>query len=41
MVTHDLVAAGKMLEIDVLDRLILSPGKWVSLRERGLGFDRP
>lgn len=40
LITRDLVATGKLLEIDVLDHLILSPGKWVSLKERGLGFDR-
>jgi DNA repair protein RadC len=28
-----------MLDIDVLDHLIIGHGVWVSLRERGLGFD--
>jgi DNA repair protein RadC len=34
------VAAGKLLGIDCLDHLILSgTQRWVSLRERGLGFE--
>ncbi len=37
-VTRDLVAAGKLLGIEVLDHLIIGQGRWVSLRERGLGF---
>jgi DNA repair protein RadC len=36
--TKDLVAAGKMLDIAVLDHLIIGDGEWVSLRERGIGF---
>ena len=38
-VTRELVAAGKLLEIEVLDHLVIGDGRWVSLRERGLGFD--
>jgi len=37
-VTRDVTAAGKLLDIDLLDHLIVGHGKWVSLRERGLGF---
>lgn len=36
--TRAIVQAGKMLDIDVLDHLIIGRGKWVSLKERGLGF---
>lgn len=36
--TEDLVAAGKLLDIVVLDHLIIGDGEWMSLRERGLGF---
>jgi DNA repair protein RadC len=36
--TKDLVSAGKMLDIAVLDHLIIGDGEWVSLRERGIGF---
>ena len=39
LVTHQIVSAGKMLDIDVLDHLIIGHGVWVSLRQRGLGFD--
>ncbi len=39
-VTRDLVAAGKLLDVDVVDHVILGrgPRAWVSLRQRGLGF---
>ncbi|GAC1387245.1 MAG: DNA repair protein RadC [Herpetosiphon sp.] len=37
-VTRLLVDAGKLLEIEVLDHLVIGMGKWVSLRERGIGF---
>jgi DNA repair protein RadC len=37
-VTRAMVQAGKLLDIDVLDHLVIGQGKWVSLKERGLGF---
>jgi len=37
-VTRELVAAGRLLDIEVLDHLVIGRGRWVSLRERGLGF---
>lgn len=37
-VTQQIVSAGKLLDIDVLDHLIISHQRFVSLRERGLGF---
>lgn len=37
-VTRELVAAGKLLGIELIDHLIIGHGRWVSLRERGLGF---
>jgi DNA repair protein RadC len=36
--TRALVQAGKLLDIDVLDHMVIGLGKWVSLKERGLGF---
>lgn len=36
--TRAIVQAGKLLDIDVLDHLVIGQGKWVSLKERGLGF---
>ncbi|HEY6075137.1 MAG TPA: JAB domain-containing protein, partial [Anaerolineales bacterium] len=37
-VTRALIEAGKLLDIEVLDHLVIGHGKWVSLKERGLGF---
>ena len=37
-VTRQLIEAGKMLDIEVLDHLIIGQQRFVSLRERGLGF---
>ncbi|MBI5304281.1 MAG: DNA repair protein RadC [Chloroflexi bacterium] len=38
-VTREIVQAGKLLDIDVLDHLVIGAGtKFVSLKERGLGF---
>lgn len=36
--TRQVVQAGKLLNIDVLDHLIIGQGRWVSLKERGVGF---
>lgn len=38
-VTKTLVQAGKLLDIDVLDHIVISQNRYVSLKERGLGFD--
>jgi DNA repair protein RadC len=37
-VTRQLVEAGKLLGVDLLDHLVIGQGRWVSLRERRLGF---
>ena len=37
-VTRSIVQAGKLLGLDVLDHIVIGQGKWVSLKERGLGF---
>jgi DNA repair protein RadC len=37
-VTRQLVAAGDLLDIEVLDHLVIGQQRFVSLRERGLGF---
>jgi len=39
-VTRQLVAAGNLLDIEVLDHLIIGQQRFVSLRERGLGFEQ-
>jgi hypothetical protein len=36
--TRAIVQAGKLLDIDVLDHLIIGGGRFVSLKERGVGF---
>ncbi|MCP4538255.1 MAG: JAB domain-containing protein [Chloroflexi bacterium] len=38
-VTRQLVEAGTLLDIEVLDHLIIGQQRFVSLRERGLGFE--
>ncbi|MBE0414982.1 MAG: DNA repair protein RadC [Dehalococcoidia bacterium] len=37
-VTERIVEAGKMLDIEVLDHLIIGEQRFVSLKERGIGF---
>jgi DNA repair protein RadC len=38
-ITREIVKAGELLDIDVLDHLVIgAQGKYVSLKERGLGF---
>lgn len=37
-VTRQIVAAGKLLEISVLDHLVIGSGRFVSMKEKGLGF---
>jgi DNA repair protein RadC len=36
--TRAVVDAGRLLDIEVLDHLVIGRGRWVSLKERGLGF---
>jgi DNA repair protein RadC len=38
LVTRQIVEAGKLLDVECLDHLVIGQGRWVSLRERGLGF---
>jgi len=38
-VTSQIVQAGQLLDIDVLDHIIIGRQNFVSLKERGLGFD--
>jgi len=39
-VTRAMVQAGKLLDIELLDHLVIGKGKFVSLKERGLGFSK-
>jgi len=38
-ITRRIVEAGRLLDIDVLDHIIIGHDSYASLRERGLGFD--
>ncbi len=39
--TREIVKAGQLLDIEVLDHLVIgAAGKFVSLKQRGLGFDK-
>jgi DNA repair protein RadC len=39
--TRELVKAGQLLDIEVLDHLVIgAPGRFTSLKDRGLGFDK-
>ena len=37
-VTRAIVEAGNLLDVDVLDHLVIGSGKFVSMKQRGLGF---
>ena len=37
-VTRAIVQAGKLLDIEVLDHLIIGAGRHISMKDRGLGF---
>ncbi len=37
-ITRAILQAGKLLDIEVLDHLVIGGGRYVSLKERGLGF---
>jgi DNA repair protein RadC len=37
-VTADLIAAGRALGIDLLDHIVIGQGRFISLKERHLGF---
>ncbi len=37
-VTKEIVHSGKLLDIAVLDHLVIGVNRWISLKERGLGF---
>jgi len=37
-ITRAMVEAGKLLDIEVLDHLIIGLGKYISLKEKKVGF---
>ena len=38
--TVEIVAAGRLLDVELLDHLIIGQGRWVSLKRLGLGFGK-
>jgi len=38
LVTTEIVKAGKILDIELLYHIVIGQGRWISMRERGLGF---
>lgn len=39
-ITRQIVEAGKLLDIEVLDHLIIGQRRYISLKEKGLGFEK-
>jgi proteasome lid subunit RPN8/RPN11 len=39
LLTRAIVDAGKLLDVECLDHLVIGQGRWLSMRERGLGFN--
>lgn len=39
--TAEAIAAGRLLDVDVLDHVVIGHDAWTSLRDRGVTFDRP
>jgi DNA repair protein RadC len=39
--TAEAIAAGRLLDVDVLDHVVIGQDAWTSLRDRGVTFDRP
>jgi hypothetical protein len=39
--TAEAIGAGRLLDVDVLDHVVIGHDAWVSLRDRGVSFDRP
>jgi DNA repair protein RadC len=40
-VTRAIVQAGRLLDIEVLDHLVIGRNRFISLKAKGLGFERP
>jgi DNA repair protein RadC len=40
LVTHQFVEASKLLDVELHDHIIVGKGKWLSMREKGLGFKK-
>jgi DNA repair protein RadC len=40
LITKQIVEAGKLLSCEVLDHLIIGQGRWISMRQKGFGFEK-
>jgi RadC-like JAB domain len=40
LLTREIVEAGKLLDVEVLDHLVIGHGKYISMREKGLAFSK-
>jgi DNA repair protein RadC len=40
LVTKQIIEAGQLLDVEVLDHLVIGSGRYISMRERGLGFSQ-
>src|SRR5262249_7279584 len=38
LVTKEIVRAGELLDVECLDHMVIGSDKWLSMREKGLGF---
>ena len=41
LITRDIVSAGKLLDIEVLDHVVIGQQGYVSMKDKGLGFGAP
>jgi DNA repair protein RadC len=37
-VTRDMIQAGNLLDIEVLDHIVIGGGRWISMKQKRLGF---
>jgi DNA repair protein RadC len=37
-VTRDMIQAGKLLDIEILDHIVIGGGRWISMKQKRLGF---
>ena len=40
-ITKQIDEAGALLEVELVDHIVIAQGRWVSMRERRLGFSKP
>jgi RadC-like JAB domain len=40
LVTRQIVEAGALFDVEALDHLVIGQGRYISMREKGLGFPK-